>query len=468
MLKRTVYYILITLGFFLFIGQSCNNRPYTFKVKTEFMRKFIPEDRTERDSLILITQNKRVIRSDRINLQQLSDISITDKTLTGSGVLPYEGFISLSFLNDGKSTEGFSSGFSGDKSWLDSHLNNLAVVSKIFWIEHAPSEYDYTPSACSLNFEIPYEIEGGLNPVYKFSSGSSYLAEIKGEDDFIPWHHPGIINPDNIDFNCISNDNMCFDMQSLTRILFNSFSTSIRGAVQGIPQFSIPIANIPVARAELGGNGNDGDFILRFIPQTQFNERGNVSDRNNPPIRMQGIAFLFEGIINIVTPQVAGRSITYASLKVYIPIFLFFDRREAIRDFDIEIQPLQDIVNGVENPFGLEKIVVLSNTPFNILGNETATRVRDAMVDGMRNLRNDPQMNSLALVTNAGLSIGVNKYLKADRRITDYTAYDIITVPARNCDNTMPLCFEYNGIFSTQVQPEDGNHIPIKTFILER
>jgi hypothetical protein len=200
------------------------------------------------------------------------------------------------------------------------------------------------------------------------------------------------------------------------------------------------------------------------LPQIQFNEQGNVSDATNQPIRGGGIGFYFEGTIDLHDPM-AG-AVPFGNLRVIIPAFLIFEVTDNTGDFQVELQPTADLARGLgAAAMGMDKIVVLSNTPLGVQANTVANSVRNSVRDALLATANDGGATGLFVTSTIAFSSGVNKYRK---RPAPQIEFDVVLLPDDCNQYDNPLCFTYNGLLSTQVQPETDGSTRVSSFIMGR
>ena len=456
-MKLTGYNILLFVLSIFLLSPACETtpkEPTLTEGRAILTRGFTNPALNQSDTLVLRSNEPRVVRKENIAVL-VSDLTVTSRQLSGGGLLPYEAYVSATFFRNNNLFNNYTNAGGGNLEWLASHLDRLAIVTKANYIQHA-NDYEYEPGDSTLNITALDNPNSELHPVYD-ASGASYLAHLDRTDIFIPWSHPDV-DPDNIDANCFLNappDVQCIDMQALTRMLYGSFTGAVSASVAGM---SLPAG----ATAALGGPNNDGAFKLRFVPQTQYKTGTSDNDR----IVGKGVAFIFEGTIRINAPILP---VGIAELKLYLPVFLFMNRISNDLLFTTELQPFRDIAAGITPAYGTDKIVVLTQTAMGILSNTVADSARTSILRGLANLPNTDTLFAATMLTaNAGLEFGFNRYIDKQRKVGNRLNYQVIALPTQ-CVNrpTQPLCFEYNGIIDTQVQPEDGNHTPIHLFVLE-
>jgi hypothetical protein len=460
-MKKIKYFLILSTFVFLvtFSGDCSKSEKYVFEVSSLFEKRANPSDFSESSSLVLKTDSNRTARTDKVS-NPVSDISIDTKILKGSGVLPFEGFISMTYQKPQSDFTVNPPTFAGNMEWLKTHRTNLAVCSKVFWIEHAPGEYGYANSDTAINLGPVDEINAPLRPIYEIQ-GASYLAEIKSTDSYIPWIHPDVPTGRVINADDINSDKMHIDMSSISNMIFSSYSTAVTGSVNAFPTINWTVGGItiPIANLRLGGPNSDGDFKLRFVPQLQFNENGNLADSNNQVMRRPGIQFVFESTLKLVDAGLGGLNL--AEFRIFMPAILMFNTTGSDGDLQVDFEPFASIARGDAQPTGFDKIIVTAGTPLGIQGQETAIMIRESLKNS---LRNSTDALGIFITSTIAFSSGFNKYRKSSG--TYDINFDVVTVPTTCVNHTMDICWSYNGLIDTQVLPAAPNSTNIASFVL--
>jgi hypothetical protein len=292
--------------------------------------------------------------------------------------------------------------------------------------------------------------------------GSAYFIKIKDLDDHIPWHHEDV-QDEIINSQCIL-DNMntnvkCIDMQNLTRTLFDGMVTTVTD-ITSADHFPLGI--------DLGGSGDDGDFELHFIPRLQYKvNSGSTDDRK---IETPGIGLYFTCKVKV------SMGAPLFEARIVIPILIMFTRNTTTRNFSIAILPFQDMLLGSATPEGLDKILVTASTPFGAGSREAATQVRSIIIDSLtrRSTGIYPaavEFQRRIIGGSVGLNFGINKYLKnpnqAFASVQALNNFDIVLVPSECASDRTPMCFNYNGIYTSRVQPEDQTSTKVMAVIID-
>lgn len=435
-----------------------------YNVTATFMRKTIPASSTQTQTLSFIDSTVRISRTDKVNMN-VSDINVTMNKLTGNVVPPLIASTSLTFFRKDNDVLSNFNGFAGNTGWLGNHCGDLAVCTETIWLEHAPTEFGYNNSDSTVNIALTDDVNSSLHPVYR-ASGASYLAELRDNDQYIPWIHSDVPTDSAITMDDVTSNKKHLDMRSLTRMLFANISASVSASITGMPTFSwtLPLGiNVPLVKANLGGPADDGNFKLHFVPQLQSNENGNISDTNNQVMRSPGIAFYFEATVAL--RDGLTNLIPIGTLKIIIPSFLTFERVDAQGNFQVELQPISDMTNGLAgSSTGVDKIIILATTPFGIASTSTASMIKESIKASLISTSTGNGGLGVFITSTIAFSTGFNKYMP--NKQLDKLEFDIITIP-NDCNNqNSPLCFSYNGIIPTQVQPEGSGSTTISTYIL--
>ncbi|WP_114751958.1 hypothetical protein [Pleomorphovibrio marinus] len=285
---------------------------------------------------------------------------------------------------------------------------------------------------------------------------------------YIPWDHPDVPDQSIPDLQAITSDDMHLDIRMLSRLLFDKLSGALTTAVEGMTAFPLTLPGgiqLPIVRVSLGGDDRAGEFRLHYLPQVQFNEQGSVTDGNNRPIRQEGMGFYFEGTIDLHEPL--SGYIPLGKLRIIIPAFLIFEvPMTNIANFQVELQPIADLAQGLgANARGMDKIVVLANTPLGVQAETVADLVRNSVRDELIALANDDGAMGMFVTSTIAFSSGVNKYRK---RPTSQIDFDVVLVPDNCNQHNNPMCFTYKGLLSSQVQPETNSSTRVSCFILGR
>ncbi len=453
----TKLFLLPTVSLLL-LAATCKNTqdgPTVTEGKAVFMRSFNSPSLNQVDSLVLRSDGPRAARKEALGLW-LSDLSVQGSVLSGGGVLPYEAYIAATFLREKDLFDGYQHASGGDVAWLQSRLDRLAIATKANYIQHS-EDYDYEPSDAALKIVASDDPHAEVHPIY-FATGASYFARLDQSDDFIPWNHPDV-DPNILDTACFFStdpDVRCIDVQSLTRMLYNSLANAIAARFDST---SLAMG----ATAVLGGPNNDGAFKLRFVPQLQYQSGENIEYNMAKP----GVAFIFEGNFRIIAPYIP---INVAHIKFYIPLFLVFNRLNNDLVFSLDLYPLEELADSIVPATGMEKIAVFTHGMTGPLSQMVADSALFSIQSGLLAYATSDTLFAQQLMQQMGaLEMGFTKYIDQNRPISNYAQFQIIALPTQ-CANRaeQALCFEYNGIFDTQVQPEDGHHTPIHLFVLER
>lgn len=445
--------------FLLIFSADCNKgEKFVFEVRAIFEKITIPAGSTVTSSIMIKTDSNLTARIDKVP-NAISDISIDTKILQGNGVLPFDGFVSMTYQKPQTDFTVNSPTFAGNMNWLSDHRTMLAVCSKVFWIENAPDEYGYNNTDTAINLGPVDDMTAQLRPIYEIQ-GASYLAEIKQTDSYIPWIHPDVPTGRTITLADINSSSMHLDMSSLSTLIFGAYSSTVATSVSSFPtiNWTIGPVTIPVANLRLGGPNNDGDFRLRFIPQLQSNESGNTSDSNNQVMRKPGINFVFESTLRLVD---AGLGANIAEFKIFLPAMLMFNTTGNNGDVQVDFEPFASIARGDAQPTGFDKIIVTASTPLGIQGQETANMIRESLKSG---LRGSSANLGIFVTSTIAFTSGFNKYKKSSGSYD--LNFDVITVPTVCVNHTMDMCWTYKGVIDTQVLPATASSTRIAAFVL--
>lgn len=451
--------LLVIFLFLLIFSADCNKgEKYVFDVRAVFEKKSIPADATVTSSIMIKTDSNRTARIEKVT-NPISDVTIDTKILQGSGIFPFEGFVSMTYQKPQNDFTVNPPTFAGNMAWLSNHRTMLAVCSKVFWIENAPGEYGYNNTDTTINLGPVDDLTAQLRPIYEIQ-GASYLAEIKQTDSYIPWVHPDVPTGRAITLADITSNKMHIDMSSLSTLIFSSYSAAVSSSVSSFPTISWTVGpvTIPIANLRLGGPGNNGDFRLRFVPQLQSNEGGNTADTNNQVIRKPGINYVFEATLRLVD---AGLGANIAEFKIFMPAMLMFNTTGDNGDLQVDFEPFASIARGDPQPTGFDKIIVTASTPLGIQGTSTANMIRESLKNS---LRTSSANLGIFLTSTIAFSSGFNKYRKSSGSYD--LNFDVVTVPTTCVNHTMDVCWTYKGLIDTQVLPAGPSSTNIAAFVL--
>ncbi len=372
------------------IFSTCNKTtPSRYSVTANFHRKTIPASSTQTQTMSFIDTLALAKRTDKVNMH-ISDIDVIGNRINGDAIPPLTTFVSMTYFRKEGDIMTKGNAFAGNTGWLSGHVGDIAVCTDALWIGSAPNEFDYHGADSTVNVALTDDLGASLHPVYR-EAGASYLVKITDGDQYIPWIHPDVPTGRAITLDDINSNKKHLDMMSLTLMLFNSLSGAVSGSVAAMPTISwtkiipTPIGpdtiTIPLANVRLGGPNNDGDFKLHFMPQLQSNENGTIGDSTNQVMRGPGIGFYFEGTLNV---KDIALNTNIAAVKIVVPVFLTFQRNDNSGDFQVELQPIADLSRGLAgNSTGLDKIIVLANTPFGIASQNAADTIRSAVITSL-------------------------------------------------------------------------------------
>jgi len=182
------------------------------------------------------------------------------------------------FLSMSSPKEEISGGTAEDLNYVPNHLGKMTFLK----IDQSGTSVE----------AVPQQGEGHV--------GAAWLARVEDDDRKIPWQ----IGEGS---NCISlGDGDCFDMESLSRLLFDALTGPVEDGVR---------ANVPLVQ--------NIHHRLHFVPQV---EHSGIGPNNRPA---KGFGFIYFAQINLPG----------ANFQVYVPInFLFVDN---IDGYILLIDPLE-------------------------------------------------------------------------------------------------------------------------------
>jgi hypothetical protein len=469
---RSLFLVTISL---LFLSANCNPNgsvPNVYEITAQFLRRTNPTDQTQTSNLQFSSPPGMSVRTDKVTMQ-ISDIHVNATRTSGNRIPPFTAFVSQTFFR--KNTDllqGFS-GVAGNLEWLRNRTGEIAICTESLWLEHGTESFGYQPADSTINMTQVHNLSSPLQPVYR-EAGASYLTTFTQQTMHIPWAHPDVPEGITPNLESISNPAMHLDMRLVTRILFDALSGALTATLDAMPRmpnndaiavYSLePVdgVSIPVARVLLGGHGRTGSFKLHYIPQMQYNEQGN-STANNQRISVAGMGFYFEGTIEL---QDFRSGTPIGNLRVIIPAFLEFNATDRSGDLQVDMQPIADLARGLNSDaLGLDKIVVLANTPFGIEATRLAQSVKEGIVNSLVQMANNGNATGAFVGSTIAFSSGFNKYRK---KPATQLEFDVVLIPDNCQQHDNPLCFTYNGLVSTQVQPVTRNSTRISCFVLGR
>lgn len=462
--------------FIIVLFTDCNQTekiPNVYEVTANFHRKTIPEASTETQVLQFTTPGEFAARTEQVNML-VSDINVTAIRTEGNQTPPFTAFVSQTFF---RHPDDLLSGFStvaGNINWLRNRTGEIAICTESLWLEHGSESFGYQNSDSTINFAQLYSQNSPLQPIY-LEAGASYLAAFTDQTLYIPWVHPDVPTDRIINNDDINSELMHLDLRSLTRLLFDVFSDATATAVSEMSSFPLSLPggiNIPLVQVSLGGPNNDGDFKLHYLPQLQYDGAGDATGVENQLINQPGIGFYFEGTISLKDGIFGAAPI--GAIRVIIPAFLVFESTMFGTDFGsnagnlvVDLQPIAELAQNMEEfSLGMDKIVVLTNTPLGIQANTVANRVRSGIQDALVDMASEGEALALYLTSTTAFTTGVNKYRKNPAKQLKLDVFLVPTDCGLQHDN--PMCFQYNGMVSTQVQPESTGSTKIACFILGR
>ncbi len=182
-------------------------------------------------------------------------------------------------------------------------------------------------------------VEAAPQQLFDAHVGESWLVRVEDNDRKIPW----LITDDNNCFPLEEGD--CFDMESLSRLLFNELRETVESGVR---------ANIPLVQ--------NIHHRLHFVPQVSHSGVGS----NRPA---KGFGFIYYAEINL--PAV--------KFQAYVPInFLFISDND---NYLIVIDPLELEENETQT---IEQIYVKESLLFGVDLNITEQIIRDKIVEAIQ------------------------------------------------------------------------------------
>lgn len=447
--------------------------PNVYEVTSTFHRKTIPEAGTETQVLQLTTPGEFAARTEKVSMN-VSDINVTAVKTEGNRIPPFTAFVSQTFFrHPGDLLSGFST-VAGNAEWLKNRTGEIAICTESLWLEHGSESFGYQNTDSTINLAQAFNQGSPLQPVYR-EAGASYMAAFTDQTLYIPWAHPEVPGDRMIDIDDVNSELMHFDLRSLTRLLFGVFSDATATAVSEMSSFPLSLPggiNIPLVQVSLGGSNNDGDFKLHYLPQLQYNGAGSAAGEENQVINRPGVGFYFEGTINL-RDGVFG-AVPVGAIRVIIPAFLVFESTvwgtihgSDAGNLGVVLQPIAELSQNMgTSSFGMDKIVVLTSTPLGVQAGTVANEVRGGIQSALVDMATEGEALELYLTSTVAFSTGVNKYRKNPAKQPEY---DVFLVPT-NCglQHDNPMCFQYNGIITTQVQPETPESTQVACFVLGR
>lgn len=436
----------VILLFFILLltaNRCTRTSPNNFNVKSTFETRFNPPSESRLNNLEFLSNQKLSSRVEKLEMN-ISDISVSGNRIEGDQIPPFTAFVSQTFFRKYNDLIAGYASHDGNIDWIQNRVGEIAICTDAIWLESGPNSFGYAPSDSTINIAGTHRVDSELNPVYR-QAGSSYLAMLTSTQGYIPWSHPevtGRLTPE-----IISNEDKHLDIKTTVSLLFDMLSSTVIEAIEDIDD---------IYEVKLGGENNEGEFELHYVPQLQSNETGPVSTRN----LRSGMAFYFSAdLIGSIGP------LEIVDVRLIIPIFLEINFTSP-QSIQVDIQPLADLARGEgSNSMGITEIVVMVNTPLGIAGNELASLIRNEMISGLTNTSSEETQTAF-LSSTLAFSTGFQKYL--DGRSLQDMDFDVYTVPTNCRAHDNPLCFEYNGFINTQVMPMTNESSEIACFILGR
>lgn len=237
------------------------------------------------------------------------------------------------------------------------------------------------------NFPPPIPAPGSeLTPIR--TAGSSFLVRVEEDDISIPFTAPGQL----------------IDMSRLMTQLFDGLREAIMAGV------------VTDSRIALGGQNNDGDFRMYFVPHVTHS--GLIEGGRN----VKGVGFIMAFTVTALDP--AFNFAPIGSAHVFLPISLLFEPEDT--SYRIAMDPFSFIAGGVYQPENLDRITVYANSLLaNFTNSYIAGEVRTGVINALTNLP-DEELEAIDLQLEF-LALGINSYLADDRTIPDN--FDVILLP---------------------------------------